>query len=425
MHDALAPQDTLYTIVTRDGQDDKVRIVGSIVKILVAPEDPVAVIAALSAPATKIVSLTITEKGYCYEPATARLDENHLDILHDIKKISCPKSALGFILAAIKKRYDLNLPPFTLLSCDNLPENGATLKRVILRFAELATPELVDYIAKNIAFLSTMVDRIVPATTESDKKLVSELLGCTDAWPVVTEPFSQWVVEDNFSSSRPPLQDVGVRLVSDVVPFELMKLRLLNGSHSTLAYLGYLAGFEYVADVMERAHFARFIRAMMDDEITPTLPLLPDFDLDAYKDDLIARFKNPALKHRILQIAMDGSQKIPQRILGTIRARLQQHQSIGRLILGLAGWMRYASGIDEKGCKIGVRDPQADSIRALIGDETTPDGLFDAYLSMSAIFGDDLPQMANFRASLRHALEYLFKYGAQHCVYVMAEQGKL
>jgi len=425
MRDALAPQDALYTIVTRDGQADKARIIGSIVKMLVAPEDPVAVIAALSADATKIVSLTITEKGYCYEPATARLDENHPDIFHDINNLACPKSALGFILAAIKRRHDLKLPPFTVISCDNLPENGATLKRVILRFAELAAPELVDYIAKNVAFPSTMVDRIVPATTESDRELASGLLGCTDAWPVMCEPFSQWVVEDNFSSSRPPLQDVGVRLVRDVAPFELMKLRLLNGSHSTLAYLGYLAGFEHIADVMERAHFARFIRAMMDEEVTPTLSLLPDFNLDAYKDDLIARFKNPALKHRTWQIAMDGSQKIPQRLLGTIRARLQQHQSIDRLILGLAGWMRYASGIDEKGCKIDVRDPQADSICALIGDATTPDGLFDAYLSMGNIFGDDLPQMADFRASLRHALKCLFEYGSQRCVFVMAEQGKL
>jgi len=425
MRDALASQDYLYTLITRNGQSDGARVIGSMMTILVAPENPAAVIAALAATETRIVSLTITEKGYCHEPATATLDENHPDIRHDIDNLDCPKSAIGFIVAAIRKRYAAKRPPFTLLSCDNLPANGATLKRIILRFAELAAPELVDYISDNIAFPSTMVDRIVPATTDADKLLSNDLLAHEDAWPVVSEPFSQWVVEDDFSSSRPPLEKVGVQFVGDVAPFELMKLRLLNGAHSTLAYLGYLAGFEYVADVMATPHFARFIRAMMDEEVTPTLRPLPDFDLDSYKDDLIARFKNPALKHRTWQIAMDGSQKIPQRLLGTIRARLQQGQGIDRLVLGLAGWMRYATGIDEKGGIIDVRDPQIELIQSRTTGKTSIDDLLDAYLAMGGIFGDDLPHHTVFKTALHQALEYLFKYGAERCVHVMAEHHKL
>jgi len=231
---------------------------------------------------------------------------------------------LGFLVGAIKRRFELKFPPLTLPSCDNLPANGEILRRVVMRFSTIAAPELVDYIAHSIAFPSTMVDRIVPATTQEDKIFANALLGCEDKWSVMTESFSQWVVEDHFSSPRPLLEEVGVELVDDVAPFELMKLRLLNGSHSTLAYLGYLAGYDSVSEVMQAPCFAQFIRQMMDDEVTPTLPFLPDFDVEDYKNWLIERFKNPTLKHRTWQIAMDGSQKIPQRLLDTIRAQLNE-----------------------------------------------------------------------------------------------------
>jgi len=425
MRDALQAQDYLYSMTMRDGEQDQPRIIGSLVKMLVAPEDPQAVVAALADPATKIISLTITEKGYCYAPATASLDENHSDILHDSKNLENPRSALGFLVAAIKRRVELKLPPVTLLSCDNLPANGETLRRVILRFAEIVAPELVDYIAHSIAFPSTMVDRIVPATRGEDKILANALLGCEDKWPVMTEPFSQWVVENHFAGPRPPLEEVGVELVGDVAPFELMKLRLLNGSHSTLAYLGYLAGYDSVSEVMQAPYFAQFIHQMMDEEITPTLPFLTGFDLRNYKDALIERFKNPALKHRTWQIAMDGSQKIPQRLLGTIRAQLQAGKNIDHLLLGLAGWLRYASGKDEKGANIDVRDPQAQILHACSAEKTSIQDICDAYLQLSDIFGTDLPRNPSFVAALRHTLAKLFDKGAAYCVCEIASHKKL
>ena len=357
--EAIEPQDGLYTVASRDGAGDSFRVIGSVAKVLVAPENPESVLAAMTDPDVRIVSLTVTEKGYCYSPATASLDESHADIVHDLAHPAAPRSAIGFIVEALARRRANGTAPFTLLSCDNLPSNGETLKRVVTRFAELRDAALGRYIGENIAFPSTMVDRIVPATTDADRTMAARATGLFDAWPIMTEPFTQWVVEDHFPSDRPAWEDFGATFVDNVDAFELMKLRLLNGSHSTLAYLGYLAGHETVSDVMKAEGFSAFIETMMDEEITSTLPPLPGFDLDAYKAQLRERFRNPALRHRTWQIAMDGSQKLPQRLLNTIRQRLEQNEPFDRLALGVAGWMRYATGVDEKGKPIDVRDPLA------------------------------------------------------------------
>ncbi len=414
--DALAPQDNLYTLALRDGAGERLQVVGSLTACLVAPEDPERLLAAMTRPETRIVSLTVTEKGYCHNPATAELDERHPDIAQDLAEPHRPRSAVGFIVEALARRRASGIAPFTLLSCDNLPANGDTLKRVVARYAELRDHDLGQFVADEVECPSTMVDRIVPATTEADRASITAASGLYDAWPVVAEPFAQWVIEDRFPTGRPTWERAGAMFVREVAAFELMKLRLLNGSHSTLAYLGYLAGHETVAETIAAPGFARLVGGLMALEAAPTLPPLPGLDLSAYQRDLVARFRNPALRHRTWQIAMDGSQKLPQRLLNTIRARLAASAPFPRLALGVAAWMRYATGLDEKGGAIDVRDPLAARIKQAtqgIG-EATP--LVEAYLGFQEVFGADLPADARFREAVTKALTELMTKGAARTV---------
>ncbi|MGH0251202.1 mannitol dehydrogenase family protein [Sinorhizobium meliloti] len=409
--DALHPQDGLYTLAVQDGEGSDLSVVGSVVELLCAPDDPEAVLRRMADPGTRIVSLTITEKGYCHNPATGTLDEGHPDIVHDLANPARPRSAIGFIVEAISRRVSAGIAPFTLLSCDNLPGNGHVLKRIVTQFAEAREPALAA-VVRNVASPSTMVDRIVPATTDSDRSAVASAMGVEDAWPIMTEPFRQWVIEENFPLGRPAWEKAGALFVQDVSAFEFMKLRLLNGSHSTLAYLGYLAGAETVADAMALPGMEALVEGLMRHEVSPTLPQLPGFDLPAYRAELLQRFRNPALRHRTWQIAMDGSQKLPQRLLGSIRDRLQAGAGYDRLALGVAAWMRYARGLDEAGRPIDVRDPHAARIAALVQGIDEPDRIVDAFLTMTDVFGTDLPASAPFRAALIKALDGLLRIGA-------------
>jgi fructuronate reductase len=368
-------------------------------------------------PKTRIVSLTVTEKGYCHDPATGDLDEAHPDVMHDLAKPQLPRSAPGFIVEALRRRRLAGIPPFTVLTCDNLPSNGRTVKRVLTRYAELIDPALGEFVAREVSCPSTMVDRIVPATTDDDRARISQALGVTDAWPVVTEPFTQWVIEDRFPQGRPTWEDAGAEFVADVEPYEHMKLRLLNGSHSTLAYLGYLAGYETVADTMTDPAFVALIQDLMDEEVTPTLHMPLGADLESYKRALVDRFRNPALKHRTWQIAMDGSQKLPQRLLGTIRDRLRNDAPINRLALGVAAWMRYVTGIDETGAPIDVRDPMAARLR-MIADraEGSPERLASDLFAVREIFGDALPTDPRFTGVTARALARLYANGTKRTV---------
>ena len=361
---ALAPQDFLYTLVVRSGSGTTTRVIGSLLDVLDAATQRGELISVMADPRIRIISLTVTEKGYCHDPATGELDPRHQDILHDLAHPEAPVSAPGLIVRALELRRASGIAPFTVLCCDNLPANGETTARIVAEFAAQRDKGLADYIASEVAFPSSMVDRIVPATTEADRRLVFETTGVMDAWPVVTEPFTQWVIEDRFPTGRPPLEIAGVQLVTDVRPFELMKLRMLNGSHSLIAYLGYLGGYAYVNEAIADPALRTFIHEFMTDEVMSTLPA--DFcDLAAYRDALLDRFRNPALLHRTWQIAMDGSQKLPQRLLGTIRDRLAQGLSATRAALGVAAWMRYVTGIDEQGREIDVRDPLATRLRRI------------------------------------------------------------
>ncbi|KQT84108.1 mannitol dehydrogenase family protein [Aurantimonas sp. Leaf443] len=414
--DALAPQDGLYTVAVRDGSGDRFQVIGGLVRQLVAPQDPAAVLAALAHPDARIVSLTVTEKGYCHRPATGELDEAHPDIVHDLAHPEAPRSAPGFLVEAIRLRREAGLAPLTVLSCDNLPSNGHTVAKVVRRLAEMRDGDLGAYVAQTIAFPSTMIDRIVPATTDADRALVAGALGLEDAWPVMTEPFTQWVVEDDFPSGRPDWASAGVTFTTQVGAFETMKLRLLNGSHSTLAYLGYLAGHETVAETMAAPGFEPLVRGLMEEEVSPTLPELAGFDLDAYRRSLRERFRNPALRHRTWQIAMDGSQKVPQRLLGTIRDRLAAGAPFDRLALGLAAWLVYATGRDEAGAAIDLRDPLADRLKAALGAAATPAGLVEAALGFGEVFGQDLPASPAFRETLTARVADLRAKGAARTV---------
>jgi fructuronate reductase len=360
-------------------------------------------------PSVKIVSLTVTEKGYCHDPASGELDEAHPDIRADLVPGAVARSAPGLLVAGLAARRAAGLGGLAVLSCDNLPENGETTRRIVLRMAALRDPALGAWIAGEVDFPSSMVDRIVPATTDADRARVAEMLGLSDEACVVTEAFSQWVVEDAFRAGRPALELGGATLVADVRPFERMKLRLLNAAHSTIAYLGYLAGHETVAAAIAAPGFAPLVERLWD-EAAPTLSLPAGTDLAAYRASLLARFANPHLAHRTWQIAMDGTQKLPQRLLGTIRDNLAAGRPVDVAALGVAAWMRYARGIDERGGRIELRDPMEAELAARAAG--APEERVDALLGMSRVFGEDLRGNAGLRARLASWLGLLEREGA-------------
>ncbi len=415
VRDALEPQDGLCTLAVRGAQGEALQVIGALKRVLVAPEDPAALVAAMADPAVAIVTLTVTEKGYCHDPATGALNAAHPDIVHDLAAPALPRSVPGVLTQALRRRRAAGLAPFTVLCCDNLPHNGATVARIVAEFAALRDPALGRFVAGEVAFPSTMVDRITPATTEADRSAIAQRLGLMDAAAVVTEPFTQWVIEDRFPLGRPDWALAGAEFVADVAPYENMKLRILNGAHSTLAYLGYLAGYETVADAIKDASYRRLAEGVMDDAAA-TLQMPPGADVAAYKRALLERFENPALRHRTWQICMDGSQKLPQRLLGTIRERLAAGRTIDNLALGVAGWMRYVTGIDEAGKPIDVRDPLSGRLKALADAAgLSAERLAPALLAVREVFGD-LSADPRFAAAVTGALAAIMEQGAKQAV---------
>ncbi len=417
VQDQLGPQSGLYCVVERDGGGDLCRVIGAVREVLFAPDDPEALVARMADPATRIVSLTVTEKGYCHDPASGKLKLDDPGIQQDLKTPERPSTAIGFIAAALNARRLGGNKPFTVMTCDNLPHNGRLLAGLVAAYAAELDPTFADWVRQEVAFPCTMVDRIVPATTEEGLGELAGEVGLRDEAAVICEPFRQWVIEDSFTQGRPAWEEVGAQMVADVGPFEDMKLRLLNGSHSLLAYLGYLAGYETIAETMADPAFAALVRRYMDEEATPTLALPRGVDIEGYKDQLIARFKNPALKHRTWQIAMDGSQKLPQRLLSVIRARLRQDVSFDLAALAVAAWMRYVTGEDEKGQAIDVRDPLADRLGSLASEiKGDAEALVAAFLAVEEVFGDDLVKSVPFRQAVTRALSALYRNGARSVV---------
>ncbi|MDF2623299.1 MAG: fructuronate reductase [Kosakonia cowanii] len=410
----LREQEHLYTVLEKGADGNKPIIIGAVNECLNAKLDTLAaIIEKFCEPQVAIVSLTITEKGYCIDPASGELDLTQPRIEHDLKYPHEPHSAPGILVEALHRRCERGLPPFTVLSCDNIPDNGHVVKNAVLGMAQTRSPELAQWIAEHVSFPATMVDRIVPAATDESLAEIADVIGVFDPCAISCEPFIQWVIEDNFVAGRPAWETAGVQLVEDVQPWEQMKLRMLNGSHSFLAYLGYLAGFAHINECMQDAAFREAARQLMLNEQAPTLRI-KGVNLNAYADSLLERFANPALKHRTWQIAMDGSQKLPQRLLDGIRIHLQRQSDWPLLALGVAGWMRYVSGVDDAGETIDIRDPLADKIRAIV-ETSSSDERVTALLTLKEIFGNDLPHNPVFVDAVSqawHAIETLGAHGA-------------
>ena len=412
----LNAQDNLYTVAEMSADAWTSRVVGVVKKALHAQVDGLeTVLAAMCEPQVAIVSLTITEKGYCHSPATGQLMLDHPFIVADLQNPHQPKSAPGVIVEALARRKAAGLPAFSVMSCDNMPENGHVMRNVTCAYARAVDGELADWIESHVTFPSTMVDRIVPAVTPDTLDKIEQLTGVRDPAAVACEPFRQWVIEDNFVAGRPAWEKAGAELVSDVIPFEEMKLRMLNGSDSFLAYLGYLAGYQHINDCMEDENYRVAAHALMLNEQAPTLKV-KGVDLGRYADLLIARYSNPALRHRTWQIAMDGSQKLPQRMLDSVRWHLVHQKPFPLLALGVAGWMRYVGGVDEQGNAIDVSDPQLAVIQAAVKGSAEGESRVKALLGIEAIFGKELPREAVFVDAVMKAYQTLLQKGAKATV---------
>ncbi|NIF01812.1 mannitol dehydrogenase family protein [Pantoea sp. Acro-805] len=419
---ALRQQDLLYTLTEMADDSLNTRVIGVITQALHGKGDGIdAVIEAMSQPDVAIVSMTVTEKGYCYMPSSGKLNPDHPDIVHDLEHPTQPRSLPGLILAAIIRRRERNLPPFSVMSCDNMPENGHVTRNVITQMAERHSHDLADYIQTHITFPSTMVDRIVPAMTDAAFDALEARLGSSDPVAVEAEPFFQWVIEDNFVNGRPAWEHAGAELVSDVLPFEEMKLRMLNGSHSFLAYLGFLAGYEHISDCMADANFRTAARALMLQDQAPTLRT-QGVDLEAYADSLIARYENRAIKHRTYQIATDGTQKLPQRLLDSVRWHLRNGTSCDYLMLGVAAWMRYVSGVDEQGQAIEIRDPLKEQLASIVAHSDEGAQRVEALLRLQAVFGDDLRYQTAFVSRVTELYKQLNTQGARATVHALVAQ---
>ena len=420
VRDALQGQNWAYTSVTLGADGAIPRVINVLNDVLVAPEDPQDVLDVMASEDTKIVSLTVTEKGYCHHPSTGALNVDHGDIQHDLTH-SAPRSALGFLVRALQMRHQDGLRPFTVLTCDNLPKNGQLLRGLVLEMAMLIDPELASWIASEGRFPCTMVDRITPATTQADIDRLAAL-GHDDAAPVMHEPFSQWAIEDSFvDTCRPDFAAAGAELVADVTAHEDMKLRMLNGTHSALAYAGYLGGHQTIAATVADPVYAAYVRALWA-EIAPTVVAPQGVDLAAYATALFDRYANPNIHHRTWQIAMDGSQKLPQRMLGTLQDTHQAGRDAPMLCVAIAAWMRYVGGVDEQGQPIEVVDPMAAQLRALSDAQQTPQDVVSALLSVREIFPKDAAERLTTPVS--RAAQALWTKGVRAAIEEQLESAK-
>jgi mannitol 2-dehydrogenase len=410
MKDAMQAQDCLYTMVIKraDGTLEP-RVVGSIVEYLFAPDDPEAVVEKLADEATRIVSLTVTEGGYNFNAVTGEFDASNPDVVHDLQPGAAPRTTFGLVTEGLVRRRERGLAPFTVLSCDNIQGNGDAARKSFIAFATLRDPQLGQWVRDVVAFPNCMVDRITPMTTDDDRDEIARRFGVEDRWPVVCEPFTQWVLEDRFPLGRPALEDVGVQLVDDVEPYELMKLRLLNASHQALCYFGYLAGYRLVHEVCQDPLFANFLLAYMDREATPTLEPVPGVDLEEYKPNLIARFSNPHVRDTVARLCAESSDRIPKWLLPVIRHNLAHGGEITRSAAVVASWARYAEGVDEQGQPIQVVDRLADRL-AVAARRQREDQL--AFLADREVFGD-LIDDERFTAVYRQHLDSLYEHGAR------------
>jgi mannitol 2-dehydrogenase len=410
MKEVLDAQDGLYTLVLKHSDRTyEPRVIGSIVEYLFAPDDPEAVIEKMAAESTRIVSLTITEGGYNLSDVTGEFDVANPDVLADLEPGAVPRTTFGLITEALRRRWTRGLAPFTVMSCDNLQDNGYLSKRVFTAFARLRDPELGDWVEREARFPNSMVDRITPVTTDTDRAEIRERFGIEDLWPVVCEPYTQWVLQDAFTAGHPPYEQVGVQVVDQVEPYELMKLRLLNASHQAMAYFGYLAGYRLVHEAAQDPLFQTFMLGYMDCEATPTLAPVPGVDLEGYKHTLIERFSNPQVRDTIARLCAESSDRIPKWLLPVVRAQLVTGGEIRRSAAVVASWARYAEGFDEAGQPIEVVDRLRDTLMRLARRQYEDP---DAFIANREVFGDLVDQKP-FVSAYRSALTSLHQHGAR------------
>ncbi|MFC7277215.1 mannitol dehydrogenase family protein [Paractinoplanes rhizophilus] len=410
MRDVLRAQDGLYTLVVKapDGGLDA-RVIGSIAEYLYAPDDPEAVIEKMASPGVRIVSLTVTEGGYNFNAVTGEFMADNPDVRHDLQPGASPRTSFGLITAAIERRKARGLAPFTIMSCDNIQGNGEAARRSFVAYARLRDPGLASYVAENVNFPNSMVDRITPVTTDDDREQVRKRFGVDDGWPVVCEPFTQWALEDRFGSGRPPFEDAGVQVVPDVEPYELMKLRLLNASHQGLCYFAWLAGYRLVHDAAQDPLFARFLLAYMEREATPTLAEVPGVDLREYQHQLIDRFSNAQVRDTVARLCAESSDRIPKWLLPVIRRNLETGGEILLSTAIVASWARYAEGVDEQGRPIEVVDQLRDRLVANARRQRSEPL---AFIEDREVFGD-LADDERFVSAYTSVLGSLHRKGAK------------
>lgn len=410
MRDALKPQDCLYTLVTKfpDG-NFHYQVIGSMIDYIFAPDNPQVLLEKLADPQIKIVSLTITEGGYSFDRVTGEFDPTTTGVAADLASDGAPVSSFGYIVEGLRLRREKGIAPFTVQSCDNIQENGEVAKKMITAFAKLKNADLAAWIEANVAFPSSMVDRITPVTLPDDLIAAEKILGFADHWPVACEPFFQWVIEDHFPLGRPKFEDAKVQMVKDVMPYELMKLRLLNGSHQGLCYFGRLSGYHYVHEVLGDPLISQFLTNYMNKEATPTLRPVPGVDLDGYKKQLIERFSNPEVKDTVARLAAESSDRIPKWLVPVIKEQLAANRDVTLCAAIVASWARYDEEVDEDGKLIEVVDPLKKELVAIA--KTQHENPL-AFIQNKKLFGD-LAADERFATPYLAALDSLHKVGAQ------------
>lgn len=420
--DVLAPQDGLYSVAVRGDGPERLRVVGSVREVRWAREDPDGLLERVADERTALITLTVSEKGYRIDPARNRLRLDDPDVAADLER-GTSRTVIGQLVQGLARRRCAGGAPITVLCCDNLPHNGRFLADLVREFVErlAGADALHAWITDAVRFPSTMVDRIVPATTAEDRDAAARVLGVRDRGLVITEPFSQWVIEDDFAGPRPAWERAGAELTEDVAPYERIKLRMLNGSHSMLAYLGQLADYELVSDAVASEGLRAAVAGLMATDVPPTLELPSGFDLDAYQHDLMRRYANPALRHRTQQITMDGSQKLPQRLLGTVRDRRRAGAEPTLAALGVAAWMRFVSARrSDSGRELIVDDPLAEAIAARLSGRDAPAQVVDELFSLREVFAEDLANDRELRDLLVDLLSRLHRDGAERTAAAVA-----
>jgi len=406
---ALHAQDFLYSLTERSEKEDRCRVIGSLMDHVQGIARPSRVFEVIASADTKVVSMTVTEGGYCRDESTGKVDFSNPRVIHDLGNPESPQTIYGYLLAGLAMRKEKGNGPVTVVCCDNIQHNGRVVRKAVLEVAEARDAGLAEWIRSSVSFPNSMVDRITPVSGEAEKALVEQRFGLRDACPVVAEAFSQWVIEDDFIAGRPALEEVGVQFVDDVAPFERMKIRLLNASHSAMGYLAYLLGYRYIHEVAQAEEYQPYLQRFMDAEMTPLVGEVQGVDLGWYKASLLERFRNEDIRDTVLRICSGGSAKIPGFVLPAIQEAIEQGKPIRAMTCVVASWLRFCLAEDERGGVIPIEDPLAERLTIVAkAARANP----KPYLEMKDIFGS-LSDNKRFEQELGELLQCLYENGAE------------